>query len=99
MNNSSAILNHLSSTVNDPDESSNHNDNYEIPSSLKSDCSDNNDYTSTIVHCLLMEIPPVDEQIYDYRIRCHNKYIVDLELNSTNNKSIGTELNDMLILY
>ena len=34
MNNSSANLIHLSSTVNDPDESSNHIDNYEIPFTL-----------------------------------------------------------------
>ena len=51
INKSSANLIHLSSTVNDPNESSNHDENYEIPSttpqsSSESDCRDNNDYTS-----------------------------------------------------
>ena len=106
INKSSANLIHLSSTVNDPNESSNHNDNYEIPSttlqlSLESDCRDNNDYTSisytngNTSNINSLNKCPIDEQINDYRIHCRNKYIIDVDLNSTNNKSIGTEQNQV----
>ena len=94
LNKSSANLIHLSSTVNDPNESPNHDDNYEISSttpqsSLESDCRDNNDYTSSSYtngntsNINSLNKCPIDEQINDYRIHCRNKYIIDVDLNGT----------------
>ena len=102
INKSSANLIHLSSTVNDPNESSNHDDNYENPSttpqlSLESDCRDNNDYTSiSYTNGNTSNINSLNKCPIDYRIHCRNKYIIYVDLNSTTNKSIGTEQNQAL---
>ena len=97
--NSSENLIQLSSTVNDP----NDNFNYKSPvispqSSSKSESRDNNEHTSTS-HTPSINGNPInsssncaiDEQLNDYRIHCHNKYIIDL-VNSSNT-SIITERN------